>query len=625
MLDIGGGSLEIAIGDDEEPELAFSMPLGAGRLTREMLAGDPPDEAQVRELRRYVRAEVAASVGRIHRTGTAERAVATSKTFKQLARIAGAAPSSEGPFVSRKLRLSDLSDWLPKLAAMSAQERSELPGVSQGRAPQLVAGALVAEAAMELLEVDEVDICPWALARRRHPATPGPSRSMTEVAEAQHSVPAIVPPAGIGLTAAQVAERVAAGLTNDAPDARSRSLGDIVKANTFTWFNGLLGTLWVIMMLVAPPKQALFGLVIVFNTGIGIFQEYRASRELAKLSLIGEVRPSVIRDGVEVQVSAPAIVRDDLIVLNAGDQVVVDGDVTESRGLEIDESLLTGEADAVDKVPGDAAMSGSFIAAGSGVMVATKVGADSFAAGLTAAAKEFTLSNSELRDSVNHFIRVVSFLIVPIGILLVISQLRADQPLDIAIQGSIAGMITMIPEGLVLLTSIAMAVAVVRLARRQALVQEMPAVEALARTDVVCVDKTGTLTDPGMALRTVVPLDGSDESDINAILGALGSADPRPNPTMDAIRQSCPDPGWPLLAAVPFSSARKWSAATYEQGLVRDRRPRDGGPGPGIDVLVARGRELRRRRRPGPGAGAGRRGTVGRSAACRRSLPWRSW
>lgn len=163
LLDIGGGSLEIAIGDDEEPELAYSMPLGAGHLTREWLNSDPPSEAEVRELRRFVRVEVAASVGRIQRTGDAERAVATSKTFKQLARIAGAAPSSEGPFVSRRLSLQDLSTWLPKIAAMSAAQRAELPGVSLGRAPQLVAGALVAEAAMELLGIAEVDICPWAL------------------------------------------------------------------------------------------------------------------------------------------------------------------------------------------------------------------------------------------------------------------------------------------------------------------------------------------------------------------------------------------------------------------------------------------------------------------------------
>ncbi len=163
VLDIGGGSLEIAIGDDEEPDLAFSMPLGAGRLTRERLSGDPPDEQSVRELRRHVRAEIAASVGRIQRTGAVERVVATSKTFKQLARIAGAAPSSEGLFASRRLSLIDLNDWLPKLASMSAKERSMLPGVSEGRAPQLVAGALVAEASMDLLDVEVVDICPWAL------------------------------------------------------------------------------------------------------------------------------------------------------------------------------------------------------------------------------------------------------------------------------------------------------------------------------------------------------------------------------------------------------------------------------------------------------------------------------
>ncbi len=389
---------------------------------------------------------------------------------------------------------------------------------------------------------------------------------MTDTAQASPAVPVTVPPVDVGLTTAEVQRRVAAGLANNAPDARSRSLGDIIRANTFTWFNGLIGSLWVLMMLVAPPKQALFGLVIVFNTAIGVIQEYRASRELAKLSVIGEVRPTVIRDGAETQVAVSAIVRDDLVLLNAGDQLVVDGEIVRSRGLEVDESLLTGEADAVPKEPGDAALSGSFVAAGSGLMVATKVGADSFAAGLTAAAKQFALSSSELRDSVNRFIRIVSFLIIPIGVLLVISQVRANQPLDLAIQGSIAGVITMIPEGLVLLTSIAMAVGVVRLARRQALVQEMPAVEALARTDVVCVDKTGTLTDPGMSLREVVALGGPDDHRIRQILGALGSADPRPNPTMDAIRKDCPDPGWQMTDAVPFSSARKWSSATYPQG-----------------------------------------------------------
>ncbi|MDP4014645.1 MAG: HAD-IC family P-type ATPase [Candidatus Nanopelagicales bacterium] len=366
-----------------------------------------------------------------------------------------------------------------------------------------------------------------------------------------------------GLSTADVERRVAAGLTNDSPEAKSRSLGDIVRANTLTPFNALLGTLWVMMILVAPPQDTLFGLVIIANTAIGVIQEYRASRALAELSVIGEARPTVRRDGNDVEVRIHDVVRDDLLVLNAGDQLVVDGEVVASAGMELDESLLTGEADSVPKAPGDELMSGSFVAAGSGLMVAQRVGPDSFAAGITAEAKHYAMADSELRDSVMRFIKVVGVLIIPVGILLVISQMRADQPVKDAIRGSIAGMVTMIPEGLVLLTSIAMAVAVIRLAQRKALVQELPAVEALARTDVVCVDKTGTLTDPGMGVRAIVPLASHDPAYLHQILGALAASDPRPNPTMDAVRDECPDPFWPVTVTVPFSSSRKWSSASF--------------------------------------------------------------
>jgi exopolyphosphatase/guanosine-5'-triphosphate,3'-diphosphate pyrophosphatase len=163
VLDIGGGSLEIAVGADEEPDQAVSLPLGAGRLTREWLRNDPPGSEELRELRKYVRVEIAEQLALVQRSGVPERAVATSKTFRQLARITGAAPSTEGPLVSRSLQLQDLSNMLPKIAEMSAADRSKLPGVSAGRAAQLVAGALVAEAAMELLGVEQADICPWAL------------------------------------------------------------------------------------------------------------------------------------------------------------------------------------------------------------------------------------------------------------------------------------------------------------------------------------------------------------------------------------------------------------------------------------------------------------------------------
>lgn len=163
LLDIGGGSLEVAYGIDEEPDAAVSLPLGAGRLTAGWLPGDPPDPADVRALRRHVRAQIAGTVGEFMRSGRPDHVVATSKTFKQLARIAGAARSSEGAYVQRTLSRRSLEEWVPKLAAMTAEQRTTLPGVSEGRAPQLLAGALVAEGAMDLFAVDELEVCPWAL------------------------------------------------------------------------------------------------------------------------------------------------------------------------------------------------------------------------------------------------------------------------------------------------------------------------------------------------------------------------------------------------------------------------------------------------------------------------------
>ncbi len=369
-----------------------------------------------------------------------------------------------------------------------------------------------------------------------------------------------------GLTSGEVAERVARGLTNEAPDARSRSLADIVRANTFTWFNGLIGSLWLVMLVVAPIQDSLFGFVIVANTGIGIIQEYRAARTLAKLSVLGAARPTVRRDGVDSEVPSEAVVLDDLVVLAAGDQLVVDGIVVASDGLEIDESLLTGEADPVDKAVGDTAMSGSFVVAGSGSYQATRVGRESFAGGLTEQARTFHLTNSELRDAINGFIRGISFMLVPVGLLLVWSQIvRADLPLDEAIRGTIAGVVTMIPEGLVLLTSIAMAVSVIRLAQKRVLVQDMPAVEVLARVDTICVDKTGTLTEPGMHVRQLVTLDGAGPlpDDVNAVLGAMGASESAPNPTLQAIAATYAPPAWEVSGTVPFSSARKWSAADF--------------------------------------------------------------
>ncbi len=353
---------------------------------------------------------------------------------------------------------------------------------------------------------------------------------------------------------------MAAGHVNVSRDRGARPLGHIVRSNTLTVFNLVIGIMWVTMLLTAPVQDALFGMVIVINTAIGITQEYRAARTLARLSLLGAARPIVLRDGATADVASVDVVTDDLILLRPGDQVVVDGPVLTSASMHVDESLLTGEADPVAKEAGDPLLSGSFVVAGSGSMRAQRVGADSYAGQLSARARVYTRTRSELLDSIMRFVRIMTYVLLPISALLFWSQWRAAPDVSEAVAGTVAGVVTMIPEGLVLLTSIAMAVAVVRLGRVRVLVQDLPSVEALARVDVLCMDKTGTLTEPGMALRRTVIL--AEGLDLATGLGALGAAEEAPNPTLRAIASGHPlRNGVVVRAAVPFSSARKWSAA----------------------------------------------------------------
>lgn len=385
----------------------------------------------------------------------------------------------------------------------------------------------------------------------------------------------------VGLTAVEVADRISRGLTNDTPDPKSRSYGSIIRANTLTSFNLVIGTMWVLMIIARSPFQdSLFGVVIVVNAAIGTFQEIRAKLTLERLSVLGEARPVVRRGGSDQEVSPKEVVLDDIILLRTGDQIVVDGVVRATVGMEVDESLLTGEADPVHKHPGDPLMSGSFVVAGDGTMQATKIGEASYATQLTAAARTFTVAQSELMNSIMRFVRTITWVLIPLGTLLFVSQMRASPDWQQALSGTVAGVVTMVPEGLVLLTSVAMAVAVVRLGRRRTLVQQMPAVEVLARVDVVCVDKTGTLTEPGMAFGRLVKLapdgtarqapeggsDGDSDGDSNEVaeaLGALGVSEANPNPTLAAVAAEFADPGWDLVRAVPFSSARKWSAGVF--------------------------------------------------------------
>ncbi|MFD9535428.1 HAD-IC family P-type ATPase [Streptomyces sp. NPDC060010] len=371
-----------------------------------------------------------------------------------------------------------------------------------------------------------------------------------------------------GLSTAEVAERVARGEVNDVPVRSSRSTSEIVRANVFTRFNAIIGVLWVIMLIVAPIQDSLFGFVIIANTGIGIIQELRAKKTLDGLAVIGEAKPSVRRDGATGEISTSEIVLDDVIELGPGDKVVVDGIVGEADGLEIDESLLTGEADPVLKKPGDPVMSGSFVVAGGGAFTATKVGREAYAAQLAEEASRFTLVHSELRSGISTILKYVTWMMIPTSIGLIISQLVVkDNNLKDAIARTVGGIVPMIPEGLVLLTSVAFAIGVIRLGRKQCLVQELPAIEGLARVDVVCLDKTGTLTEGGMDVTELRPLGGADPAYVQKVLGALGESDPRPNASLQAIIDAYPDSAdWRCTESLPFSSARKYSGAGFSEG-----------------------------------------------------------
>ncbi|MFE3872901.1 HAD-IC family P-type ATPase [Kitasatospora sp. NPDC059146] len=376
-----------------------------------------------------------------------------------------------------------------------------------------------------------------------------------------------------GLTAAEVAERVANGQVNDVPVRSSRSTEEIVRANVFTRFNAIIGIMFGIILVVGPIQDGLFGLVIVANTAIGIFQELRAKKTLDSLALIGEARPQVRRDGAVQQITVSGIVLDDTVLLGIGDKVIVDGEVTEADGLEIDESLLTGEPDPVLKQPGDQVMSGSFVVAGAGAFTATRVGREAYAAQLAEEASKFTLVKSELRSGINSILRFITYLLIPTAIGLIISQLAVEgRDWREAVRRMVAGIVPMVPEGLVLLTSVAFAIGVIRLGRQQCLVQELPAIEGLARVDTVCLDKTGTLTEGGMDvvdLRLIA--DGGsappERDTVRHALAVMAGADARPNPSMQAVidaygRGDGAGPGghgWRVIEAMPFSSARKWS------------------------------------------------------------------
>jgi cation-transporting ATPase E len=374
-----------------------------------------------------------------------------------------------------------------------------------------------------------------------------------------------------GLSAAEVADRVARGQVNAIPAAPTRTVGQIIRGNVLTPINLVVGVLAALVIAAGSPKDALFGGVIVANSVIGVVQELRAKRVLDALSVVNAPRAHVVRDGVVHEVQVHELVLDDVVELRAGAQVVADGVVLVDDNLEIDESLLTGEADAVVKVAGDEVLSGSAVVAGTGRVRVNKVGAENYAARLAEEARRFTLVNSPLRNDVNRIVTWVGIAIVPVGLLLASSQFfRRDERWQDAVISTVAGLVGMVPEGLVLLTSVAFAVGVVRLGQQRCLVQELPAIEVLARVDVLCADKTGTITEGSLALAEVEPCGATtgsplERSDIDDVLAALAHLDPDPNATVHALAGHYPTaPHWTLETRTPFSSARKWSSMTFE-------------------------------------------------------------
>jgi cation-transporting ATPase E len=364
-----------------------------------------------------------------------------------------------------------------------------------------------------------------------------------------------------GLTAEEVAQRVRAGRVNVADERTSRTLREILRANVLTRFNAILGTAFVLILVFGEGQDALFGFVLLFNVLIGVVQEYRAKRALDRLAVLHAPRARVVRDGAVREVPVTEVVLDDLCDLAAGDQVSADGVLRVVEGLELDESMLTGESDPVTKEEGAEVLSGSVAVAGRGRFQATRVGSDAYARRLATEARRFTLTRSELMDGINRILQYVQWALVPTAVLLAFSQFKVQHTTHAAIAGVVAGVVAMVPEGLVLLTSLAFGVAAMTLARRQVLVQELPAVEGLARVDVILLDKTGTLTEGVIRFQGVHEIEPDDP--VSDALGALADDDNR-NATMNALCEAFPAPtDWSRTGATPFSSGRKWSGVTF--------------------------------------------------------------
>lgn len=370
-----------------------------------------------------------------------------------------------------------------------------------------------------------------------------------------------------GLSEKAAADKAANGESNESHDIKTKSVGRIFRENILTLFNLLNIVLAALVALTGSFRNMLFMGVVISNTAIGIFQELRSKRVIDKLSLLSAPKARVLRDGKEHEVRVSEIVKDDILLISAGQQVCADAEIAEGF-CETDESLVTGEADPVAKNAGDMLLSGSFVVSGSVKAQAVRVGKDSCSGQITGAAKNSSKKafrrSSDMINAINKIISIISICIVPFGAVLFLKAFFVTkQSFESGITSTVAALIGMIPEGLVLLTSTALAISTLRLARQDTLCQDLYCVEALARVDTLCLDKTGTLTEGSMTLEEIIPLNNA--VDIELELSAFSAAFPEKNATLKAIAEhSTAESHINALQTVPFSSERKWSAAEFD-------------------------------------------------------------
>ena len=369
-----------------------------------------------------------------------------------------------------------------------------------------------------------------------------------------------------GLTAAQVQQREECGWRNGAPRSAGRTEKEILLENLITFFNLVFVIMAVVLAFAGSSVKNMTFLIIVFiNAAIGCYQEIRAKRAVDKLTLVAAQQLRTIREGKKLLIRSDLLVRDDIVEYVAGDQICADG-ILRAGQLQVNESLITGEADVIVKNAGDELKSGSFVVAGTGRAQLTKVGADAFAARLAAEAKaDPRAAKSEMMRSLDKLIRVVGIALIPIGLILFYQAYQVrGQDFRTSAEGMVGALVGMIPEGLYLLTSIAMAASALKLTRRRVLVQDMNCIETLARVNVLCVDKTGTITEAAMEVDNVIPLTDDDPERLEQIMAALYTGVEPENDTARAMAEVfAGHTTWECLRRIPFTSQTKWSAANF--------------------------------------------------------------